>query len=217
MGFEFEKDENTARNELVDIGRSLFERGLTPGTSGNLSIRLQDGWLMTPTKSCMGKLEASRISRLDNNWNHLSGDKPTKEVFLHKAMYESRPSAGAVVHLHSPYALAVACLDDIDPLDVLPAMTPYAVMSFGTLRLIPYYRPGDMAMGKIVAELAKETPAILLANHGPVVSGASLRTAANAAEEIEQAARLKLTLQGHKVRFLTDEQQNDLHQNFPLS
>lgn len=217
MGFVFEKDVNTARNELVDIGRSLFERGLTPGTSGNISVRLQDGWLMTPTKSCMGKLEASLISRLDKDWNHLSGDKPTKEVFLHKAMYEARPSAGAIVHLHSPYALAVSCLYDIDPQDVLPAMTPYAVMSFGTLRLIPYYRPGDKAMGDVVSKLAKETPAILLANHGPVVAGTSLRTAANAAEEIEQAARLKLTLQGRKISFLTDEQQDDLRRHFPLS
>lgn len=209
-------NEADARQELVEMGRSLFERGLTPGTSGNMSLRLEDGWLMTPTQSSMGSLSAESISKLDNNWQHIAGGKPTKEVFLHQAMYAARASANAIVHLHSPYAVAVSCLADIDPKNTLPPMTPYAIMSFGRLPLIPYHRPGDKSLGDAIADLAKQHPAVLLANHGPVVSGNSLRTAANAVEEVEQSARLTLLLRGVNVRLLSEEQQADLHKHFPI-
>lgn len=211
-----EIDENEARNQMVKIGTSLFNRGLTPGTSGNMSLRLDDGWLMTPTSSCIGELVGDEISKLDKNWQHISGKKPTKEVFLHRAFYESRPHAGAVVHLHSPYAVAVSCLTDLNINNVLPAMTPYAVMTYGLLALAPYFCPGDDTQSQTISNIAQQHAAILLANHGPIVSAVNLKAAANASEELEQAAMLQLTLHGRSVQYLTDPQIADLQKKYPL-
>ena len=195
-------NEIKTRDLIVKMAKSLFDRGLTFGSSGNISVRMEDGWLMTPTGCSMGNIEPENISKLDINGNLISGDPPTKESFLHLAMYEKRPQDSAVVHLHSTHSVAVSCLDDINPKNVLPPITAYYVMRIGTLPLIPYFPPGDIKLAKVVREMASEHHAVLLANHGPVVSGKCLQDAVYATEELEETAKLFLLLHGHKTRFL---------------
>jgi ribulose-5-phosphate 4-epimerase/fuculose-1-phosphate aldolase len=203
--------EETQRRMLVELGASLFQRGFSVGSAGNISVRLADGYLMTPTNSALGRLEAARISKLDPAWKHIGGDKPTKEVFLHRAFLDARPEAGAVVHLHSTYATAISCFEEA----VIPPLTPYFVMRVGrTLPLIPYYRPGNSEMEPAVHEAAKSAKAVLLANHGPVICGATLTDAVNAAEELEEAAKLALMLRGMSPRLLTPPQVDDLLSTF---
>ena len=192
------------REELVRLSRSLYDRGFSVGSAGNISVALPDGWLMTPTNSCLGFLDADRLSRLDRNWNHVGGDKPSKEVFLHRAFYETRPGTGAVVHLHSTCATALSCLDGVDPQDAIPPLTPYVVMRVGRVPLLPYVMPGDPASGNLIRGLEGRHPAVLLANHGPVVSGRDLRSAVHAAEELEETAKLAILLAGRGVRLLKD-------------
>jgi len=189
-------------NELVAVGRSLFERGLSPGTSGNLSVRVDDGFLVTPTNVSLGELAADRLTRLDAAGAHIGGDPPTKEAGLHLAIYAERPDANAIVHLHCTHAVAVSCLDDVDAEDVLPPLTPYYVMRVGRLPLVRYERPGSDELVAAVRDRARESPALLLANHGPIVAGASLAAAAGAIEEIEETAKLVLLLHGRQVRQL---------------
>jgi len=203
------------RDDIARLAKSIYERGLTFGSSGNISVRLDDGWLMTPTGSSMGEIDPARISKLDRDGNHVSGDKPTKETFLHLAMYQERASAGAVVHLHSTHSVAVSCLADVDPRNVLPPITAYYVMKIGTLPLVPYFAPGDLDLAKAVREMASDHHAVLLANHGPVVAGTSLRDAVYATEELEETARLFLMLKDAKTRYLTDEQVAALKDKFP--
>ena len=200
-------NEIKTRDLIVQMARSLFDRGLTFGSSGNISVRMEDGWLMTPTGCSMGNIEPERISKLDVNGNVISGDPPTIESFLHLAMYEKRPQDSAVVHLHSTHSVAVSCLDDINPKNVLPPITAYYAMRIGTLPLIPYFPPGDIKLAKVVREMASEHHAVLLANHGPVVSGKSLQDAVYATEELEETAKLFLLLQGHKTRFLNSSEE----------
>ncbi len=198
--------EATLREEMCRLGASLFARGLTFGSAGNISVRLEDGWLMTPTNVSLGRLDPARLAKLDATGKLLSGDPPTKETFLHRAMYEERPQARAVVHLHSTYSVAVSALAEIDPADVLPPITAYYVMRVGRLPLIPYFPPGDLSLAEAVQRLAGKHHAVLLANHGPVVAGSSLDAAANAIEELEETAKLFLLLRGNKTRLLTKEQ-----------
>jgi ribulose-5-phosphate 4-epimerase/fuculose-1-phosphate aldolase len=204
-----------ARDSLVAYGRSMFERRLTLGSSGNISVRADDGWLMTPTNVSLGALDPARLSKLNGAGRHVSGDAPTKESFLHLAMYRERAGSGAVVHLHSTHSVAVSCLEGIDPEDVLPPLTAYYVMRVGKLPLIPYYAPGDPTLADAVGKLAARHSAVLLANHGPVVAGSSLSAAVNAIEELEETARLYLLLHGRPTRYLTPEQVADLRKRFP--
>jgi ribulose-5-phosphate 4-epimerase/fuculose-1-phosphate aldolase len=204
-----------AREQLAATGKSMFERRLTFGSSGNLSVRTDDGWLMSPTNVSLGALDPEKLSQLDSSGEHIAGDAPTKESFLHLAMYLERASAGAVVHLHSTHSVAVSCLDGIDPEDVLPPITAYYVMRVGKLPLIPYYAPGDPTLGEAVGKVAAKHSAVLLANHGPVVAGSSLSAAVNAIEELEETARLYLLLLGRPTRYLTPEQVADLRKRFP--
>ena len=203
------------RDEIVALGASLYERGLTHGSTGNISVRSDDGWLMTPTGSSLGKLDPARLSKLDHSGKLVSGDAPTKESFLHIAMYEERAAAHAVVHLHSLHSVAVSVLHDVDPLNVLPPLTAYYVMRIGTLPLVPYYAPGDMALAEAVRGFARSHQAVLLANHGPVVAGSTLAAAADAIEELEATARLHLLLRGSAVRALTEAQVAELRRRFP--
>jgi len=207
-------NENLLREKIVEIGRSLYERGLAHGSAGNISVRVADGWLMTPTNSCLGRLDPARISRVDANGKLVSGDKPSKETFLHVAMYQERPASGAVVHLHSVHAVAVSCLADLNPDDVFPPITAYAVMQVGKLVLVPYYPPGDESLAEAVRKVAGRHHAVLLANHGPVVAGSSLDAAVNAIEELEQTAKLVLLLRGQPLRLLTAEQVAELNRRF---
>lgn len=208
--------ESQLREEICRLGRSLFERGLTPGSSGNISARLDDGWLVTPTNASLGFLDPARLARLDDNGRLISGDPPTKEIPLHSAIYETRGGARAVVHLHSTHAVAVSMLPEIDPRAALPPMTPYGLMRCGSAALVPYYRPGDPAVADAIRGLAGRHAAVLLANHGPVVSGASLEAAVFAMEELEETARLYLLLRGLNPRYLSADQVRDLVQAFDL-
>jgi ribulose-5-phosphate 4-epimerase/fuculose-1-phosphate aldolase len=207
--------ESELRDLLVELGASLFARGYSVGSAGNISVRLADGYLMTPTNSSLGRLQAERISKLDRDWNHIGGDKPSKEVFMHRAVLTARPEAGAVVHLHSTYATAIGCLAAPGESAPIPPLTPYFVMRVGrSLPVIQYYRPGDGAMEGEIHEAAKGARAMLLANHGPVVSGKNLVDAVYAAEELEESAKLALMLRGQPARPLTPAQVDDLLQTF---
>ena len=207
--------ERKLRESICRFGLSIFERGLTFGSSGNISVRLDDGWLMTPTGATLGTLDPARLSKLDQDGRHVSGDKPTKETFLHQGMYRHRTDATAVVHLHSTHSVAVSCLADIDPTDCIPPITAYYVMRVGSLPLVPYYRPGDPELGPAVEKLAGRHHAVLLANHGPVVAGTTLENAVFATEELEETAKLWLMLRREKIRPLTSEQVADLKAHFP--
>jgi len=203
------------REEIVLLGKSLFDRGLTMGSSGNISVRTDDGWLMTPTNACLGRLDPARISRLDHTGRHCDGDKPTKESFLHLAVYAERPKDQAIVHLHSTHSVAVSCLPDVDPCNCIPPLTAYYVMRVGRLPLVPYHIPGDMALGDAVRSLAGKHSAVLLANHGPVVAAKSLEAAVYATEELEETAKLFLLLHGKNPRCLSEEQIEALNTRFP--
>ncbi|WP_046862535.1 3-oxo-tetronate 4-phosphate decarboxylase [Microvirga massiliensis] len=210
-------EETRLREDICRFGRSLFERGLTAGSSGNISVRLKDGgWLTTPTNASLGFLDPARLSRLDPDGNLLSGDAPTKELPLHTALYATRSDAGAIVHLHSTHSVAVSMLPDVDAANAIPPMTAYYVMRVGQTALVPYYRPGDPAVADAIRGLAGRYTSVLLANHGPVVAGKDLEAAVYATEELEETAKLRLLLHGLNPRLLTREQVRDLVTHFGL-
>lgn len=199
------------RERICATGRSLFERGLTHGSTGNISVRTQDGgWLCTPTGASLGSLDPGQLSELDADGRLLSGARPTKEVPLHLALYDTRPDARAIVHLHSTHSVAVSMLPDVDPADVFPALTPYYLMRVGRTALIPYFRPGDPLVGDAIRGLAGRYSAVLLSNHGPVVAGDTLEAATWATEELEATARLHLLLQGRHPRLLAPDEASAL-------
>lgn len=204
------------REAIVRWGRSLFERGLTAGSSGNISVRTANGFIATPTNSCLGFLEAGKLSVLDGDGKHVSGGVATKELPLHFAFYRNRPEAKAVVHLHSTYATALSCLADIDPADAIPPITPYVVMRVGKVPVVAYTRPGSADVAQLIDAVAPSHAAVLLQNHGPVVSGPSLDNAVFAIEELEEAAKLAIITRGMKVRLLDAEQIADLDRHFRL-
>lgn len=208
--------ESKLREMVCSAGASLFNRGLTHGSTGNISVALPDGgWLMTPTGSSLGTLDPARLSKLDSAGKLVSGDAPTKEAFLHTTMYDKRPKSGAVVHLHSTHSVAVSCLDGIDHDNCLPPITAYYVMRIGTLPLVPYFPPGDATLADAVGQLAGKHHAVLLANHGPVVAGSSLSAAQDAIEELEETARLFLMLRNEKLKLLTPAQIAELQRRYP--
>lgn len=208
-------NEQEARAQLVAHGQSLFARGYSCGTSGNLSVRLDDGrYVMTPTNVSLGGLESDRLSVLDAGGRHVSGSAPTKEAWLHMAMYAARPDDRAIVHLHSTYSTALSCRSDRDPADMLPALTPYVVMRVGAVALVPYGRPGDERVGATISALAVRHRAVLLANHGPVVAGVDVQHAVAVAEELEETARLFFMLEERPHRLLTPAQIEELRRMF---
>jgi len=210
--------ETKLREQICLYGKSLFDRGLTPGSSGNISVRMSDGgWLVTPTNASLGFLDPARISRLDAQGGLVSGDKPTKEIPLHQALYETVAEAQAVVHLHSTHSVALTMLPEIDPRAALPPMTPYYLMRAGQTALVPYYRPGDPAVADAIRGLAGRYTSVLLANHGPVVTGRDLEGAVFATEELEETAKLYLLLRGMNPRYLSPAQVEDLRQHFPIN
>ena len=199
-------EESRLREQMCQLARSLFERGLTNGASGNISARLADGRLLvSPTGSSFGRLDPAALSVVDGD-RHVSGEKPTKEMPLHSAFYDTRQGTGAVVHLHSTHSVAWSMLDGVDPDNALPPLTAYSIMRLGKVKLLPIFLPGDPAMGQAVRGLAGKRSAVLLANHGPVVAGRDLDTAVFAMEELEETARLALLTRGLSPRMLNDEQ-----------
>lgn len=199
--------ENDLRELICCLARSMFDRGLTHGSTGNISARTGDGGLLvSPTGSSFGRLDPARLSQFDQSGFHVGGDKPTKEMPLHTAFYDTRSAAGAVVHLHACHSVAWSMMPEVDENDFLPSYTPYAVMQLGKVRLLPFFLPGDPAMGDAVRGLAGKRSAVMLANHGPVVAGKDVEAACNAIEELEETARLALLVRGVNARALTDAQ-----------
>ncbi|MGY4750275.1 3-oxo-tetronate 4-phosphate decarboxylase [Pannonibacter sp. Q-1] len=195
------------REQICAMARSIFERGLTGGSSGNISVRTEDGGLLvTPTGSSMGSLDPARLSRFDATGRLIGGDEPTKEMPLHAAFYETRSTAGAVVHLHSCHSVALSLLPDTDPDNMLPPLTAYGVMKLGKVVMLPYFMPGDPAMGDAIRGLAGKRSAVMLAHHGPVVAGKDLESAVYAIEELEETAKLALLTRGLNPKLLTDAQ-----------
>lgn len=200
--------ETKLREEICHLAKSMYDRGLAHGSTGNISARCDDGtFLVTPTNSSFGFLDPADLSKLDADGTHISGLAPTKELSLHSAFYETRGGeTGAVLHLHSHYSVALSVMDGIDSEDMLPPLTPYPIMKLGRVKLLPYFRPGDPAMGDAVRDLRGERSAIVLANHGPVVASESLHSALYAMEELEASARLAIETRGENVRQLSREQ-----------
>lgn len=208
--------EQAVRDNIARWGKSLFDRGLTAGSSGNISVRLDDGYLATPTNSCLGFLDSGKLSKLDIHGKHVSGDAPTKELPLHFAFYEGRPDCRAVVHLHSTYATALSCLADVDATDAVPPITPYVVMRVGSVPIVNYTRPGSAEVKPLIAAIVDRHSAALLENHGPIVSARTLDAAVFAIEELEEAAKLALITRGMPVRYLSWSAIDDLIQTFRL-
>ena len=199
------------RETLCDLAASLFQRGLTHGSTGNISARCEDGGLLvSPTGTSFGRLDPARLARFDAAGRHVGGDAPTKEMPLHRAFYDTRDGTGAVVHLHSCHSVALSMLPADDTQNWLPPLTPYAIMQLGKVTLLPYFRPGDAAMGDAVRGLNGKRAAVMLANHGPVVAGKTPEAACNAIEELEATARLALMLRGLPARALDAAQIADL-------
>lgn len=199
--------ETRLREQICLLARSLFDRGLTHGSTGNISARTPDGGLLvSPTGTSFGRLDPGRLSRFDPQGRHVGGDAPTKEMPLHTAFYDTRSTAGAVVHLHSCHSVALSMLPEADPDDFLPPLTPYGIMQLGRVALLPFFLPGDPAMGEAVRGLAGKRSAVMLAHHGPVVAGKDLEAACNAVEELEATARLAMMLRGTGARRLDADQ-----------
>lgn len=211
-------EEADLREQICMMAKSLYDRGLTAGSSGNISARLGDGRLLvTPTGSSFGRLDPARLSLFDGEGQLIGGDKPTKEMPLHAAFYETRPKkTGAVVHLHSSHSVALSILPGIDAENMLPPLTAYSIMKLGKVKLLPYFRPGDPAMGEAVRSLAGRRSAVVLANHGPVVAAKDIEAAVYAVEELEETARLALLTHHAGPKLLTAEQIRDLVKTFGL-
>ena len=201
--------ETKLRETICLLAKSMFDRGLTGGSTGNISARTEDGGLLvSPTGTSFGRLDPARLSRFDADGNFVSGDQPTKEMPLHCAFYDTRSTAGAVVHLHSCHSVALSMMPDVDPDNFLPPMTPYSIMKLGKVTLLPFFMPGDPAMGDAVRGLAGKRSAVMLANHGPVVAGKDIEAACNAIEELEDTAKLAIMMRGYEAKMLTPEQVN---------
>ncbi len=211
-------EEARLREQICEMARSIYDRGLTGGASGNISARLSDGQLLvTPTGSCFGRLDPARLTLLNTGMVQISGDNPTKEIPLHSAFYDTRGAqSGAVVHLHSCHSVALSVLPDTDPDNMLPAITAYGVMKLGKVKLLPYFMPGDPAMGDAIRGLAGKRSAVVLANHGPVVAGKDLEAAVYAIEELEETAKLALLTRGLNPRLLDQAQINGLVTKFDV-
>ncbi len=205
------------REQMCLLAKSMFDRGLTGGSTGNISARTQDGGLLvSPTGTSFGRLDPARLSHFDAQGRLIDGDPPTKEMPLHQAFYDTRSTAGAVVHLHSCHSVALSMLPETDPDNFLPPLTPYGIMKLGRVKLLPFFLPGDPAMGDAVRGLAGKRSAVMLANHGPVVAGKDIEAACNAVEELEDTARLAMMLRGMNARGLTDDQVRALVTKFDI-
>ena len=210
-------NEAKLREQICLLAKSIFDRGLTGGSTGNISARTDDGGLLvSPTGTSFGRLDPARLSRFDAGGKLVDGDAPTKEMPLHTAFYETRSKAGAVVHLHSCHSVALSMLPDVDPDNFLPPLTPYGIMKLGRVKLLPVFLPGDAAMGEAVRGLAGKRSAVMLANHGPVVAGKDVEAACNAVEELEDMARLALMTRGMNPRLLDEAQIRSLVTKFDI-
>jgi ribulose-5-phosphate 4-epimerase/fuculose-1-phosphate aldolase len=207
--------DDAVRIQMVRLGAALYDRGLTPGRTGNLSVRADDQIMITPTDSCLGRLDATRLAVTTLDGQHIAGDRPSKELVLHRVLYRHHPMCTAVAHLHSTSAVAVSCLPDLNADDALPPITPYFVMRVGRLPLIDYAAPGSAELEKQVVRATELSRSVLMRNHGSLAAAASLENAVDAVEEIEETARLYLLLEGRSPAYLGEEDVADLHRRFP--
>lgn len=180
------------REEICTVGASLYSRGYTVGSAGNISARLEDGWLITPTDACLGRLDPAAIAKVGLGGDWISGDKPSKTLALHRQVYDRNPGVGGVVHTHSTHLVALTLAGVWRPDDILPPITPYQVMKVGHIPLIPYARPGAASVAEQVAQLANRVRGVMLERLGPVVWESSVSKASFALEELEETARLWL-------------------------
>lgn len=210
-------NETALREQICLLAKSLFDRGLTHGSTGNISARTPDGGLLvSPTGTSFGRLDPARLSHFDAAGHLIGGDKPTKEMPLHSAFYETRSTAGAVVHLHSCHSVALSMMPDVNSDDFLPPLTPYGIMKLGRVKLLPFFLPGDPGMGEAVRGLAGKRSAVMLANHGPVVAGKDVEAACNAIEELEDTARLAMMVRGLNANALTEAQVQTIVSKFEV-
>ncbi|WP_238927748.1 aldolase [Achromobacter xylosoxidans] len=184
--------ETRIREEICTVGASLYQRGYTVGAAGNISARLDDGWLITPTDACLGRLDPAGLAKVDLAGNPVSGGKPSKTLALHQGIYQADPAARGVVHTHSTHLVALTLAGVWRQDEVLPPITPYQVMKVGRIPLIPYRRPGDPVAAARVAALAAQVRGVLFERLGPVVWERSVSHASHALEELEETARLWL-------------------------
>ena len=207
------KAESQLREEMCTVGASLYQRGHTVGSAGNISARLPDGWLITPTDACLGRLDPTDIAKVDLQGTHCSGGRPSKTLALHRGIYEHSPTAQAVVHTHSTHLVALTIAGVWRQDDVLPPITPYYVMKVGHVPLIPYDLPGAVAVAERVAALAPRVRAVLLERLGPVVWERSVSHASYALEELEETAKLWMSL-GRAGGHLDEQAIADLRERF---
>jgi ribulose-5-phosphate 4-epimerase/fuculose-1-phosphate aldolase len=203
------------RTSLVELGAALYDRGLTPGRTGNLSVRVGNEIMITPTNVCMGRLDPARLSVTSVDGTHIAGDLPSKELMLHQALYRHHPDCTAVAHLHSTHAVAVSCLADLDPAEPLPTITPYFAMRVGRLPLVEYAHPGSDRLEAEVARASELSRCALLRNHGSLAAAPTLESAVDAVEEIEETARLFLLLESRSRQYLSAQAIAELRQGFP--
>ena len=185
-------NENALREEICEVGASLYARGYTVGSAGNISARLEDGWLITPTDACLGRLDPAAIAKVNLAGEWVSGDKPSKTLALHREVYDRNPGVGGVVHTHSTHLVALTLAGVWQQDDILPPLTPYQVMKVGHIPLIAYERPGSPKVAERVAQLANSVRGVMLERLGPVVWESSVSRASYALEELEETARLWL-------------------------
>lgn len=210
------------RAELCRVGKSLFDRGYVHATAGNLSARLDDGFLITPTDACLGFLEPGRLAKVDHDGTHLSGDQPSKTLALHRHLYDADPGARCVIHTHSTHLVALTLVGAWQADDILPPLTPYQLMKVGHVPLLPYHVPGDAAVGPLAAQRIAQRRAgggrlhaVMLDRLGPNVWHASPAQAMAVLEELEETARLWLLSQ-RQATPLSDEAIAALRERFDL-
>jgi ribulose-5-phosphate 4-epimerase/fuculose-1-phosphate aldolase len=215
VSFDDTNFSDAVRTAMVQLGAALYDRGLTPGRTGNLSVRTDDEIMITPTNACLGRLDPERLAVTTIDGVHLAGDGPSKELVLHQALYRHHPTCTAVAHLHSTSAVAVSCLPGLRSDDALPPITPYFVMRVGRLPLIDYATPGSAELEEQVSRASERSRSVLMRNHGSLAAAPSLESAVDAVEEIEETARLYLLLEGRSPAYLGEEAVADLHRRFP--
>ncbi|WP_033287821.1 aldolase [Amycolatopsis jejuensis] len=206
---------DAVRAQLVQLGAALYDRGLTPGRTGNLSVRTEDEIMITPTNTCLGRLDPDRLAVTTVDGNHVGGDPPSKELVLHQALYRRHPTCTAVAHVHSTSAVAVSCLPGLSSDDALPPITPYYVMRVGRLPLVEYAPPGSAELSEEVSRAAERSRSVLMRNHGSLATAPSLESAVDAVEEIEETARLYLLLDGRSPGYLGEEAVAEVRRRFP--
>lgn len=207
--------EEQLREEICTVGKSLYERGYTVGSAGNISARLEDGWLITPTDACLGRLKPEEIAKVSKDGTWVSGNKPSKTLELHRQVYDRNPEVNGVVHTHSTSLVALTLAGVWNKDDILPPLTPYQIMKVGHIPLIAYQRPGSPDVAAKVAQLANDVRGVMLERLGPVVWETSVSKASFALEELEETAKLWM-MSNPKPAPLDEEAIEDLRRVFSV-